>query len=184
MKIAENTTVQLDYILKSHDGTLLETTHGQEPITILFGHNMFPGPVEAALEGKSGGDTVNVEIEAKDGFGEVVTENIARRPLKDFMEPENLKVGADIIARNAGQEIKLKVTAIEDGMVTLDANHPFAGMDLIFELKVLNVRKTTESDIAYFYRNGSSDPGQNTGCGSDCTSDCSSCGSGCEGCGG
>ncbi len=179
MKIAEKTTVTLNYILKAKDGTVLETTSEQGPVTILFGHEMFPKAVEAALEGKSAGDSVTIELEAKDGFGEVIDEYIAQVPISEFDQPENLEVGIDIIASDGEKEMIVTVKAIDDDMVTIDANHPFAGMDITFEMGVMEVRETTEEDLAHFYHDHDHECG--CGCGHEGDDDC---GDGCgdEGC--
>ncbi|MDC7124741.1 MAG: peptidylprolyl isomerase [Spirochaetales bacterium] len=173
MKIADKTTVLLNYVLKKKDGTILETTNEQGPVTILFGYKMFPKAVEDAIEGKDAGDSVIVEVDSQNAFGKHSDELVSIVPKSTFKTPEKLVVGGDIIANDGSHEIILRVTAINGDEVTVDANHPYAGLDVVFEVGIMDVRETTPEDMAQFYPQQEQDD-------CDCSSGCGSCCGGCD----
>lgn len=101
-----------------------------------------------------------------------------------FDNRENLNVGDDVMANNGAGEIIVKITAIEGDKVTVDANHPYAGMDVVFEIGVMDVRETTPEDLSFFYQghghnHDHSCGGGGCGCGGDSGCDTEACG--CEG---
>lgn len=172
----------MNYVLKKKDGTVLEATGPQGPVTILFGHDMLPKSVEDAIEGKEPGDSVNVEAESRDAFGERSDNLVYLLPASLFDKAESLNVGDDVMVNNGAGEIIVKITALEGNQVTVDANHPYAGMDVLFEIGVMDVRETTPEDLSYFYQGHD----HSCGCGGSCDSGTCGCGSSAEsgGCGG
>jgi len=108
--------------------------------------HMFP-KVEAALEGKKVGDTVDVTLEPKDAFGQhdpslTFTDDLDNIP-KEFRF-----VGATPVFHNdKGEAMHLVVTKIEDGKITLDANHPYAGKVVNFHVTVDGIRDAQESEL-------------------------------------
>ena len=86
MKIAQNTVVTLDYTLKV-DGSLVESTDGDEPMTYLHGHeNIVPG-LEKALVGLVVGDSKRVLVQPKDGYGEYDEDGVQNLAKTNFEEP-------------------------------------------------------------------------------------------------
>jgi FKBP-type peptidyl-prolyl cis-trans isomerase SlyD len=98
--------------------------------------------LELALEGKSAGETVQVQLEPEDAFGEYDAERVRLEPAERYGEG---------IA--AGMEVEedgtlYLVTDVADGKVVLDGNHPLAGMALRFSMHVLAVRSAKPEEIA------------------------------------
>ena len=149
MVISKNCIVTLDYTVCDSDGDLVD--EGTTPIEYLHGgyDDIFP-KIESMLEGKSVKDTLEVEMLAKEAFGEyddklVEVEDIANMP-------EGVQVGMHIEGSPAdddGAEALLyTVTDIHDDRVVLDANHPLAGMDLMFSCTVIAIREASSDEIA------------------------------------
>ena len=150
MKITNETTVTIHYSLTEKNGPLLEKTEDGEPVTYLQGLEMMLPKLEEALEGKIPGDKVSVEICADDAFGDRIEELVLNLPKADFESPEDLELGGEIIVGNGEEEVLATVTAVNDTEVTLDGNHPYAGKDLIFDVEVVEVHKTTDEDLKMF----------------------------------
>jgi FKBP-type peptidyl-prolyl cis-trans isomerase SlyD len=104
--------------------------------------------VEKALEGCAQGDEICVELSPEEGFGEhqaelTFTDNI------DNVPPEFRHVGAEVEFQNDKGESRLfRVTSIEDGKLTVDGNHPFAGKVITYNIKVNTVRDATPDEIS------------------------------------
>jgi FKBP-type peptidyl-prolyl cis-trans isomerase SlyD len=150
--VATNTVVSLEVRLFDLQGELLD--HPEEPAQYLHGGygDIFP-KVEAALEGKSVGERVQVRLEPEDGFGEYDEQLLTVEDLSRF--PEGLEVGMRFEAEAGGEDegTIYTVTDIAADKVVLDGNHPLAGIGLRFDCEVVDIRPASESEIA----NGSAD---------------------------
>jgi FKBP-type peptidyl-prolyl cis-trans isomerase SlyD len=112
------------------------------PMTYLHGGygQMFEA-LEKALEGKSAGESLMVQLEPEDAFGEYDADLLRVEPLERY--GESVAVGMEV-----EEDAKLyTVTDVADGKVVLDANHPLAGMALRFSCVILTVRGATEEEI-------------------------------------
>jgi FKBP-type peptidyl-prolyl cis-trans isomerase SlyD len=110
--------------------------------------------VEAALEGKSVGDKVSVTMTPDEGFGEFVDELVRDEDISMF--PPDLEIGMMFETRDpeSGETMQFRVTAIDAGMVTVDANHPLAGMTIRFEASVMDVREASDEEVAHGHVHG------------------------------
>ena len=156
MKIGPDSVVSLTYTLFDAQGELIEKA--EHPIAYLHGgyDNIFP-LVEQALHGKAAGDTASVRLEPEDAFGDY-DEELLRVESRDQF-PEVLEVGMQFEgipgedATSEDAEI-FTVTGIADGKVVLDANHPLAGLALVFECRVEDVRAATPEEITHGHVHG------------------------------
>lgn len=152
MQIIKNTVVTLRYKVADTTGKLIEES--RDPMVYLHGgyHNTLPR-IEAALDGKEPGYQVTLQLQPADAFG-LRDESLARTiPKSEF--PPGVKVGGQLQGRTgSGQEQVFHVKKIKGDKVLLDGNHPLAGMELRFGLKVLEVRAATEEEIAHRHVHG------------------------------
>ena len=152
MKIEKNTVVTLKYKVSSALGVLIEEV--KEPMAYLHGgyDNTLP-KIEAALEGQQTGFQTTLELQPEDAFGvrdEALVQTIARR---DF--PPGVKVGGQLKGRAVdGTEHVFNVLKIKGDTVFLDANHPWSGMVLRFNLKVTEVRAAIPEEIEHRHVHG------------------------------
>jgi len=153
MQITQNSVVSLNYSMFDDQGTLIDQNH--DPIVYLHGgyDNILP-VVEAALNGKSVGDKVSVTMTPDQGFGEFVAELVREEDVSMF--PPDLEIGMMFETRDpeSGEAMQFRVTAIEAGKVTVDGNHPLAGMTIRFEASVLEVREASADEIAHGHVHG------------------------------
>ena len=146
MRISKNTVVSLDVTLADIWGNAIERS--DEPQQYLHGGygNIFAA-AEAALEGKSVKDRVEVGLEPEDAFGDY-DENLLRvEPRGRF--PETLEVGMRFEgdSGSADEGRFFTVTDIAEDKVVLDANHPLAGMALKISCTVVGVRPASAAEI-------------------------------------
>lgn len=147
-------TVQQDHVvlIQFHlsdetSGETLDQTNGV-PMAYLHGHgNLVPG-LEAALQGKTVGDTVDVVVDAADAYGERkegVEANVHRR---EFPKGMKLVVGKQFRARaSSGEMVNMWITDVRGARVSVTANHPLSGRRLHFNAEVTGIRKATEQEL-------------------------------------
>lgn len=155
MKIAEGSVVELNYTLRDDDGEVLDSSDEDGTLHYLHGHGQIVPGLEKALEGRVVGDEVKVVVAPEEGYGphfddRVVT--VARDRLPAGEDPE---VGMVLEGNGPGGEsILLRVVAVTDEGVTLDANHPLAGENLHFEVIVVAIREATEEELQHGHAHG------------------------------
>jgi len=145
-RIEKNAVVGINYRLTIEDGTEVDSTADRGPMEYLHGHkNIIPG-LEKELEGHQVGDSLEVTVGPKEGYGEHDPERVVEVDRERLgFEPE---VGAVVSARLPdGREQHLLIAEIEGETVTLDGNHPLAGQTLQFEVSVASIREATEGEI-------------------------------------
>ena len=152
MKIEKDTVVTLRYKVADANGKLIEES--REPMVYLHGgyDNTLP-KIEAALDGRETGDQVTLQLKPEDAFG-VRDESLVRTiPKSEF--PPGVKVGGQLEGTtDDGQPHVFHVMKIKGPTVHLDGNHPLAGKELKFTIKVLGVRAASGEEIEHRHVHG------------------------------
>jgi FKBP-type peptidyl-prolyl cis-trans isomerase SlyD len=156
MPIAKDFVVTLNYKLSDAQGNLIEESSA--PMVYLHGGygNTLP-KLEEALEGKTVGDKLDVQVEPDDAFGEYDAE-LVRMEMRDRL-PSPIEVGMQFEGVQDesdpdAQTVIFTVTDVADDKVVLDANHPLAGMALRFSLEVVSVRPASDEEKAHGHVHG------------------------------
>jgi len=149
-EIAENTVVAMHYTLKDDQGQVIDSSEGQDPLTYLQGAgNIIPG-LEAALVGKGEGEALDVRIDPKDGYGDKVEELVQTVNRSVFEGVESVEPGMVFQAESPdGNAQRIHVVAVDGDEVTIDANHPLAGVALNFSVNVEKVREATPEELEH-----------------------------------
>lgn len=146
LKIENNMVVTIQYSLINNDGTLIRDAE-RDPVTYLHGTGRIPPRLEQALMSHVTGDTLTVRLLPEDAFGVRDEELVQDIPLEEIPGHAKLEVGSRIVGTDQdGVEVTFTVTAIDNGMASLDGNHPLAGQILIFDVEVLAVRPATDDE--------------------------------------
>jgi len=155
MEIQDNAVVLIHYTLTNEAGEPIDSSTGSDPLAYMQGAgNIIPG-LENALLGKSAGDKLNVTVAPEDGYGEHVAELVQQVPSEMFQGVDQVEVGMEFHAEsNAGQPIAVTVTKVEEDMITIDANHPLAGVTLNFDVEVVEVREATAEEKEHGHAHG------------------------------
>jgi FKBP-type peptidyl-prolyl cis-trans isomerase SlyD len=152
MKIEKDTVVSVRYKVAEANGKLIEES--REPMVYLHGgyDNTLP-KIEQALEGKEAGAEISLLLQPEDAFG--VRDEALKRTIgkKDF--PPGVKVGGQLEGvTDDGTPHVFHVMKIKGDQVLLDGNHPLAGKELRFNLKVTGVRQATAEEIEHKHVHG------------------------------
>ena len=145
MKISANTVVTLDYEVKDPQHEMVDP--GERPLVYLHGSSGIFPKLEAALDGKTVGDSVLVQLEPEDAFGDYDDELVTSELLQNL--PEGVLVGMQLEGTGEHGTHIMSVTEIEDGRAVLDGNHPLAGVTLVFSCTVSEVRAATAEELAH-----------------------------------
>lgn len=152
MKIEKNTAVTLQFKVAEANGKTIEES--KEPMVYLHGGygNTLP-KIEEALDGREPGYQVVLQLKPEDAFG-LRDESLLRTlPKKQF--PPGVKVGGQLQGRGDDGQVQIfNVMKIKGDTVLLDGNHPLAGKELRFTLKVTGVRVASEEEIAHQHVHG------------------------------
>ena len=144
--VAKQKVVTFTYVILDENRSVQEQS--DLPMSYLHGVDgkMFP-KVESELEGKKVGDVVEVTLAPVEAFGE-------RDPSLTFddvienVPPEFQQIGAEATFQNdAGEQVSMTVTRIENGKVYLDGNHPCAGKTMTFQVTVKDIREATTEEV-------------------------------------
>jgi FKBP-type peptidyl-prolyl cis-trans isomerase SlyD len=154
MQIARHTVVSIDYTVRGPDGAVIDSSEGGSPLAYLHGTGgLIPG-LEAALEGKASGESLKVNVPAAQAYGERNDTLTQVVPREAFDIEGNIEVGMRFHA-SLGQGVQvLTVTRVEGDQITLDGNHPLAGLPLDFDVTVIEVRPATEEEVSHGHVHG------------------------------
>ena len=141
LDIGPNCKVELHFSLKLADtGELVDSTFEKKPAELVIGDGNLPAAFEAVIHGMTAGERKIERIEPKDGFGQHNPSNVQRIPKDQFDSSVELSEGLVVSFQDkAKSELPGVVSTIDDTMVTVDFNHPLAGLDLEFEVEILSV---------------------------------------------
>ena len=155
MTISQGKVVSIHYTLKNNAGEVLDSSDGGDPLGYLHGaQNIIPG-LEAALEGKTVGDELNVSIEPKDAYGEHDADKIQAVSKDMFEEGTELNVGQEFYAAGPnGEHITVTIREVKDNEVVVDANHPLAGETLHFDVKIMDIRDASAEEMEHGHVHG------------------------------
>ncbi|NDF17331.1 MAG: peptidylprolyl isomerase [Verrucomicrobia bacterium] len=136
--IQNGTIVNVHYIGKFTDGTVFDSSEERGTLRFRVGDSQVIPGFEKAVIGKTVGDVIEVQISPEEGYGNVNPELIVNIS-KDRL-PQQLEVGQMLEANfQNGESTSVMVSEIGTDWATLDANHPLAGKDLIFEIQIVSI---------------------------------------------
>jgi FKBP-type peptidyl-prolyl cis-trans isomerase SlyD len=145
--ILKNKVVALEYTLKDDSGEPIDSSNTGEPLRYIHGTgDMLPG-LEKALDGKSAGDNIRVTLPPADAYGQRDEDLILKVERSQFEHPDQLEIGTRIHLLTPEGSYDAAIEAIDGDEVTLDANHPLAGVTLEFEVKILEVRAASPEEL-------------------------------------
>jgi FKBP-type peptidyl-prolyl cis-trans isomerase SlpA len=141
LTVQPGSEVTLHCSITLEDGTVAESTFGEDPITITMGdESVLINGLQMALYGLKIGDRESILVDADNAFGMPDDEAIQAMPLTDFPDNMTLEEGQIIsFSTPDGDEIPGAVKEVHTNSVTMDFNHPLAGHELKFEAEILEI---------------------------------------------
>ena len=146
MQVEENKVVSVTYRIEDESGETVERI--DIPVSFLYGKKsgLFK-KVNSAINGLKVGDESSVVLEPKEGFGDM-NPDLTFTDLIENVPPEYRTIGSEAeFSNESGETRKFVVTHVDEGTVTLDSNHPFAGKTVTFHIKITDVRDPTSDEL-------------------------------------
>lgn len=154
MKISENCVVSINYTLEDDNGNLLDKSE-EQPLAYIHGTGSLISGLEKELEGKTSGDNIKVVVEPKDAYGEYRPQLIQTVSKEMFQGVEKVEPGMQFEARGADNEtMVVRVDEVEGNNVTINGNHPLAGVALNFDVEVVDVREASDEELEHGHVHG------------------------------
>jgi FKBP-type peptidyl-prolyl cis-trans isomerase SlyD len=150
MQISKHKVASIHYTLTDHEGKVLDSSSGREPLHFIQGiGNLIPG-MEEGLEGKKKGDKFILKVSPEKGYGLKSDEMIQRIPRSAFGS-QKIEKGTQFQTK---QGSVVTVTGIGLNEITVDGNHPLAGVELNFDVEVMSIREATEEELSHGHVHG------------------------------
>jgi FKBP-type peptidyl-prolyl cis-trans isomerase SlyD len=140
---------KVNYWLKNAAGDVVDTSDGGEPMSFVEGSTKVIAGIQKALEGRQTGDRIEVTVPPELAYGEHQQELVNTVPLSVFDGVEQVVPGMKF-QTNTGDQVQIvQVVEVSGADVVVDANHPLAGLTLVFELDVIEAREASAEEIEF-----------------------------------
>jgi FKBP-type peptidyl-prolyl cis-trans isomerase SlyD len=147
--VQKDVVVSMEYSLKV-DGEEIDSSKGQEPLEFLAGHGNIISGLEREMIGMKVGESKDVVIAPADGYGEFDEQAFMDVPRGAFPKDISIEEGVELTIRDdAGQSRYARIDTIEGDNVLLNFNHPLAGDELHFHVKVVSLREPTSEELEH-----------------------------------
>ena len=148
LSVQNNMVVAIHYRLTNEAGEELDTSIGFDPLYYLHGAQNVVSGLENGLAGLSVGDKKVVEVPPADGYGEKISQEAVAIPRTNFPPNITIQKGMMFHAEGPdGQPVPLWVSGMSDTEVFVDTDHPLAGVTLIFDVEIMEIRAATEDEL-------------------------------------
>ncbi|PQV46903.1 peptidylprolyl isomerase [Jejuia pallidilutea] len=140
-KVKENDTVKVHYTGKLSNGQVFDSSLEREPLEITLGKGMLIPGFEKGIIAMEVNEKKTINIPVEEAYGEVNKElfyDVKKEQLPPDMTPE---VGMGLASKDEnGREIQFRVAEVKEDHIVVDANHPLAGQELIFDLELVEIK--------------------------------------------
>ena len=143
-EVKKGDTVKVHYHGKLNDGTTFDSSEGRQPLEFEVGSGMVIKGFDEGVKGMNVGDKRTISIPADDAYGQKQEEMIIPFERKNFPPDIEPEIGMTLNMHSEdGNPLPVVITGINEETITLDANHPLAGQDLIFDIELVDVKGKT-----------------------------------------
>ncbi len=133
-------TVRIHYTGTLLDGSTFDSSEGRDPLEFVVGSGQIIPGLDAAIPGLAVGDKKEVNVPCQEAYGPINPEMRQAIPREGIPDEVPLEIGIQLQMQSPdGQVLPVTVVELDEATVTLDANHPLAGQDLIFNIEVTSI---------------------------------------------
>jgi peptidylprolyl isomerase len=144
-EIKKGDKVKIEYTGKLTDGSVFDSSEGRAPLCFEVGAKQVIPGFDNAVEGMKMDEEKEFTLKVDEAYGPIKAELVQEVPRDKLPEKPEPEVGMMLMMQApTGQQIPAKITKIADDKVTIDINHPLAGKDLTFTVKVVGVNEPEE----------------------------------------
>jgi peptidylprolyl isomerase len=140
MQVKNGDAVKVNYHGKLTDGTTFDSSEGREPLQFTVGIGQVIKGFDTALIGMQVGEKKTVQIPVEEAYGAYNEDLMMEYPITEFPADMKPEVGMELhMSDNNGNVFPVVIAEINDQIVILDANHPLAGKELVFEIELVSI---------------------------------------------
>ncbi len=140
-QVKKGDTIRIHYHGRLQDGSTFDSSAGREPLEFEVGGGMVIKGFDDGVTGMTIGEKKTIHIPAEEAYGPVQDEMFLEFPINRFPEDMVPEVGMQLSMSNpSGQQFPVVIAEVKEEVVILDANHPLAGKDLIFDLELVEIK--------------------------------------------
>ena len=158
MQISRQKVASIHYTLTDDHQQVRDSSDGSDPLVYIHGIGNLISGLEAQLEGKGAGDRFKTSIVPAQAYGDRDEDLVHTLDAENFAGIDDLRVGLQLEASAGGDDEEesnvVTVVAIEGDEVTVDGNHPLAGVTLHFDVRVVSVRDATAEELDHGHVHG------------------------------
>ena len=138
--VKKGDTVKVHYHGKLTNGETFDSSEGKEPLEFKVGEGSVIKGFDDGVMGMQIGDKKTIQVPVEDAYGPKNEEMLIEFPKDRFPSDMNPEVGMPLTMSNgSGQNFRVTIIEVKDDSVILDANHPLAGEDLIFDIELVSI---------------------------------------------
>ena len=137
----------INYWLKNALGEVVDTSEGGQPMSFVEGSAQVIQGIQKAVLGRSVGDLIEATIPPQLAYGEHIPDLVTKMPLSAFDGVDDILVGMKFQTNTGGEAKVVKVVDVKADGVMVDANHPLAGITLVFDLELLDIKDASEEEL-------------------------------------
>jgi peptidylprolyl isomerase len=139
-EVKKGDKVKVHYTGKLQDGSIFDSSVNREPLEFEVGAGMMIAGFDSAVNGMKVGDKKTADIPATEAYGEKNEEMVVSVPKTQLPPDLKPEIGQQLSMQQPdGQPLPVVVTKVEEESIEIDANHPLAGKDLIFEIELVEI---------------------------------------------
>jgi len=154
MQIGKDKVVSIHYTLRDNEGNIIDSSDGAAPLTYIQGiGNLIPG-MEEGLEGKTKGEKLNIKVSPEKGYG-VRDDSMTQKVPRSAFGTQDIQTGMQFQAQTGQGTQVVTVTEVGEDTITVDGNHPLAGIELNFAVEVMDIREATKEELEHGHVHGS-----------------------------
>lgn len=144
-KVQDGDQVKVHYHGKLRSGETFDSSQGRDPLEFTVGSGQVIKGFDDGVKGMEVGEKKTVEIGADNAYGPKESGNVIEFPKDQFPPNLNPEAGMQLMMSSGnGQQFPVKVVEVKEDVVVLDANHPLAGQDLIFDIEVVDIKPASK----------------------------------------
>ena len=133
--------VKVHYHGRLTDGTTFDSSQGRQPLEFEVGSGMVIQGFDEGVTGMAVGDKKTISIPPEEAYGPRQEEMVIEFPIINFPPDIKPEIGMTLQMHGEnGQELPVVITGINEESITLDANHPLAGQELVFDLELVDIK--------------------------------------------
>jgi FKBP-type peptidyl-prolyl cis-trans isomerase SlyD len=154
LKIDDDKVITFHYHLRNADGAVIESSEGKPPVVYMHGHdNIVPG-LESEMAGKVSGSKFTATVAPEKAYGLRDPSGVQRVPLKHLATKGRIVAGQMVGVNTTAGVRPARVLKVGHFNVDLDLNHPLAGVTLVFDIEIVDVREATAEELEHGHAHG------------------------------